>query len=175
MQINVSQLLKSNIGTVRNYEIDTTVVIEGDELNFKGNVRLMKTDRGIIARAVLRSVLELQCSRCLCDYVQPLSISIEEEYFPSMDIVTGSDLPAPEEPGAFTIDDHNILDLTEAIRQYAVLAIPIKPLCKQDCSGLCPVCGTNLNEQTCNCTKPGDPRWEKLRDLLSTDSKDTNA
>jgi uncharacterized protein len=46
-----------------------------------------------------------------------------------------------DEPGAFTIDRNNILDLEEAVRQYSTLAIPMKPLCREDCPGLCPVCG----------------------------------
>lgn len=171
VQINVSQQLKSIIGTVRNYDIDSHVTIEGEDLHFRGNVRLMKTDRGIIARATVTSCIHLQCSRCLSGFDHSLNIDIEEEYFPSMDILTGSNLPSPEEPGSFMIDEYNILDLSEAIRQYTVLAIPIKPLCRADCKGLCPVCGANLNDTTCNCEKPIDPRWEKLRNLVSKDTE----
>jgi len=171
VQINVSQQLKSSIGTIRNYEVDTTIDIDGEEVEFTGIVRLMKTDRGILLKGTFNASLFLLCGRCLSDFSYPLTIKIEEEYFPVMDVNTGVMLPAPEEPGSFTIDDHNIMDLSEAIRQYTLMALPIKPLCRQDCSGLCPTCGTNLNEKKCNCTPETDPRWEKLNTLSLTDTE----
>lgn len=171
MQINVSQQLKSNIGTVRNYDVDTIISIEGEDRHFRGTVRLMRTDRGILARGVFYSEIRLNCSRCLSDYNHPVGLTIEEEYFPIIDVNTGISLPEPEEPGSFTIDNHNILDLSEAIRQYTVLAIPIKHLCREDCAGLCPICGANLNETTCDCPSGViDPRWAKLKDLAFTDN-----
>ena len=171
MQINVSQQLKSSIGTTRNYEVHTAVDIEGEKALFIGNVRLMKTDRGILVKGSFQTEIKLKCGRCLNTFIFPLKLLIEEEYFPVMDIITGVRLPAPEEPGSLTIDDHNIMDISDAIRQYTLMALPIKPLCRQDCSGLCPTCGTNLNEKKCDCTPEIDPRWEKLNALLLTDTE----
>jgi uncharacterized metal-binding protein YceD (DUF177 family) len=102
----------------------------------------------------------------------PLTLNIEDEYFPITDVVTGASLSLPDEPGCFTIDENNILDLTEAVRQYALLATPMKPLCHQDCSGLCPTCGGNLNQASCNCPpRPADLRWSELSKLVLTDSE----
>lgn len=171
MQINVSQQLKSSIGTVRNYEVETTVKIDGETAEFAGIVRLMKTDRGILLKGTFNTNLSLRCGRCLSNFSYPLKLKIEEEYFPIMDVNTGVMLPAPEDPGSFTIDDHNIMDISEAIRQYTLMALPIKPLCRPDCSGLCPICGMNLNENKCNCTPEIDPRWEKLSTLVSMDTE----
>jgi uncharacterized protein len=171
VQINVSQQLKSSIGTIRNYEVDTIINLDGQKVTFTGNVHLMKTDRGILVKGTFNSELDLYCGRCLSAFIFPLSIQIEEEYYPIMDVNTGVMLPAPDEPGSFTIDDHNIMDISEAIRQYTLMALPIKPLCKQDCSGLCPTCGTNLNEKQCECKPEIDPRWEKLSSLVSTDTE----
>lgn len=170
VQINVSQQLKSSIGTVKNYEVDETVNIEGEKEHIRGSVRLMKTDRGILAKGVFHTEVNLRCGRCLNTFHHPLTIRIEEEYFPTMDVNTGVTLPSPEEPGSFTIDDHNILDLSEAVRQYTLMALPIKPLCRQDCAGLCPICGINLNDNTCDCTPEIDPRWAKLKNLVLTDT-----
>ena len=84
-------------------------------------------------------------------------------------MTSGSLLSLPDEPGCFTIDEHHILDLTEAVRQYALLALPMKPLCRQDCAGLCPTCGHNLNQGGCGCPPQGpDPRWSGLNKLLLT-------
>ena len=168
MQINVSQQLKSSIGSIREYEVNGIIDItdKGNSTQVQGRVNLMRTDRGILVKGVLDSGVGLTCSRCLNLFDCPLVLNIEEEYFPTTDVVSGASLPLLEEPGSFTIDEHHILDLTEAIRQRALLAIPMKPLCGQDCAGLCPQCGHNLNLGPCSCPPQGaDPRWSKLSKL----------
>jgi uncharacterized protein len=162
IQINVSQLLKAPLGAVRNYKINDTVNIGGNSL-IQGEIQLMRTDRGILARGTLGTEIELNCSRCLNPFYFPLRLTIEEEYFPTADVSTGASLPPPIESGSFTTDERNILDLSEAIRQYALLTTPIKPVCREDCAGLCPTCGANLNQTQCNCPpRPADLRWSKL-------------
>ena len=151
MQINVAQQLKSPIGSTRNFRLSETINIDGNDYPVEGEVKLMRTQRSILVEGTLHTDLELTCSRCLDLFSCPLTLNIEEEFFPTLDISSGSRLPLPDEPGSFTIDENNILDLSEAIRQYALLAIPMKPLCATDCAGLCPTCGHNLNEGACSC------------------------
>jgi len=158
MQLNVSQLLKASIGSIRNYEVSETVDITGGGSMVEGKVRLMRTDRGILVKGTLHTEVEVTCSRCLSLFSCPLALNIEEEYFPTTDVISGATLPLPEEPGCFTIDEHHVLDLTEAIRQYALLATPMKPLCGDDCAGLCPYCGHNLNQGPCDCPPQGSER-----------------
>ncbi|MDP3878912.1 MAG: DUF177 domain-containing protein [Dehalococcoidales bacterium] len=166
-QVNVSQQLKAEIGTTRSYQMSEVMDIGGDSSLVHGEIRLMRTDRGIMAKGTLHARIELTCSRCLSLFRYPLTLDIEEEYFPTIDIITGNSISLPDEPECFTIDEHNILDLTEAIRQYALLATPMKPLCRTDCAGLCPVCGRNLNQADCDCpAQVIDPRWSKLRELV---------
>ncbi len=166
MRINVSQQLKSSIGSIRNYEVNEVVNIAGGDSMVEGKVTLVRTDRGILARATLHTEVGVTCSRCLSLFDCPLMLNIAEEYFPITDVVSGTSLSLPEEPGCFTIDEHHVLDLTEAIRQYALLAIPMKPLCGEDCAGLCPTCGYNLNQGPCGCLpQEADPRWSKLNKL----------
>jgi len=168
MRINVSQLLRSTIGTTRNYGASEVISIAGGDSMVEGKVRLVRTDRGILAKATLHTEVEVTCSRCLSLFNYPLALNIEEEYFPIIDIVNGNSLSLPEESGCFTIDEQHILDLTEAIRQYALLAIPMKPLCREDCAGLCPICGHNLNQGPCGClSQEVDPRWTKLGKLVT--------
>ena len=172
MQINVSQQLKGTMGTIRDYEVNEVIDVEGCNYTVQGMVRLMRTDQGILVKGSLNTQSELTCSRCVTVFDCPLTLTIEEEYSPTTDIVSGTPLPVPDDPGSFIIDERNILDLTEAIRQYTLLAIPMKPLCQQDCAGLCPSCGTNLNQLHCDCPPgPGDPRWAELRKLLQSDSE----
>ena len=167
MEINVSQQLKEPVGSTRDYELSELVNTNGNASMVEGRVRLMRTDRGILAKASLSTQLEANCSRCLSLFSCPLALSIEEEYFPTTDVITGTSLPLPEEPGCFSIDEHYILDLTEAIRQYSLLVVPMKPLCHEDCAGLCPQCGHNLNLGSCQCPPQQiDPRWAELSKLV---------
>ena len=109
----------------------------------------------------------MTCSRCLSVFDHPLALHIEEEYFPIIDVVTGLPLPLLDEPGAFTIDEDHTIDLAELVRQYTLLAVPMKPLCRQDCAGLCPTCGHNLNGGPCSCSlQRQGQHWSELKKLV---------
>jgi uncharacterized protein len=83
-----------------------------------------------------------------------------------VDASTGESLALPADSDAFLIDSHQVLDLTEAVRQYRLTAEPMQPLCKPDCLGLCPHCGYNLNEGPCGCPRQEtDARWAALAEL----------
>ena len=169
MQINVSQLLREPIGSVRDYQVNEVADVFGDGKGsqVQGKVNLLRTQRSILAKCVLNTSIELTCSRCLNLFYYPLTLKFEEEYSPTVDAVSGAPLPLPEEAGAFTIDEHHILDLTEAVRQYTLIATPMKPLCSKECAGLCPTCGKNLNRGRCECPEEGaDQRWSELKKLL---------
>ncbi len=167
MQMNVSQLLQEPIGATRRQQMDEAVDVIGDGARYPvhGECRLLRTQAGILTSCEMDTEVELSCSRCDARYRQPLHLEFEEEFVPTIDIHTGVTLEPPE-AGVFTIDDHHILDVSEAIRQYALTAIPLKALCSATCAGLCPTCGKNLNEGPCECpAEPTDPRWAKLRGL----------
>jgi uncharacterized protein len=170
MQINVSQLLQEPIGTTRECEINEAAEIIGDgkEYNVQGKCQLLRTQRSILVKCALKTEVELTCSRCLSRFLHPLKVKFEEEYLPTVDIHSGSPLlPLPEEVSTFTIDERHTIDLTEAVRQYSILALPMKALCDEDCAGLCPKCGQNLNQGKCDCpTEDIDPRWSELTKLL---------
>ena len=168
MQINVSQLLKESIGSSRKYKVDETLDIGEDQpgRRVNGEVSLLRTHRGVLVKGNLHTGLELTCSRCLRVFDYPMDIAFEEEYIQTIDINSGLPLDSSEEIGAFAIDEHHEIDLSEAIRQYALLAVPMKPLCQEKCAGLCPECGRNLNQGPCACpVQAADPRWSKLTDL----------
>jgi len=166
MQINVSQLFKEPIGSTRQHEIDETIDIDGGSCEIQGKIKLVRTDRGILVKGTLHTEVEVTCSRCLSLFSCPLTLSIEEEYFSIMDLVSSASLPLPETPGYFTIDEQYVLDLTEAIHQYIALATPMKPLCREDCAGMCSTCGHNLNQGPCGCLpQEVDPRWSGLDKL----------
>jgi uncharacterized protein len=174
MQVNVSQQLKSPVGSVREYDVSevSDILGTGNDTMVKGKVKFTRTNRGILVQGTLKSEVPVECSRCLRVIDYPLTINIEEEFFPLIDVNTGTPLQMPGEPGSFTIDEHHMLDLSEAIRQNALLAIPMKPLCRQNCAGLCPRCGKDLNEGQCDCPEDEiDPRWSKLANLVTVKKK----
>ena len=164
MKINVAQQLREGIGSVRRYEINEV----GDNgFPTRGELQLLRTNRSILVRGKLETNAREVCSRCLEEFDYPLSLDIEEEYILTRDPVSGQPLNPPTESGIFTIDENNVLDLDEAVRQYTLLEQPMKPICKEDCAGLCPQCGHNLNYGKCDCRQAHvDSSWDRLQELL---------
>ena len=170
MYFNVARLLMKSSG----YQVLETL---DDELKFdwalekkaevKGSVVIIRTDSGVWVSGDINVDLYFDCSRCLTCASQLVNFQIEEEYLPYRDINTGRLIIESEEYDGFRIDDDNILDLTEAVRQYSSVSSPVNPLCDVDCKGLCPHCGSNLNKITCRCKiNIQDRRWGPLLDLL---------
>lgn len=181
MLYNVAQLLKSPVGATRSYTIDEPYGYTEDVPfagNVRGTVRLTRVNNGIVVSARLQAPVTLDCSRCLEPFVTDLDLSLEERYIPTVDIFTG--LPVHEEEededeeDVYTLNAHHELDLHEAIRQQAVITVPMKPIHSPDCAGLCPHCGANRNEQPCTCqdVPSVDPRLASLSRLLPNGAVD---
>jgi uncharacterized protein len=151
---NVSQLLKSEIGQTRTYEFESDEPLDlGDwtATGISGRVRFTLTNFGIIAAIHAGATLHLVCARCLEPFDTTTEVDFVEEYVPSIDILTGLPSTAPKSDTALPISANHVIDLGEAIRQQLVLAVDLIPLCREDCKGLCPTCGVNLNTDTCTC------------------------
>ncbi len=181
MLYNVAKLLQEPIGSIRHYVLDEPSGIEDPDLVLIGpihsdRVTLMRTQRGILVTAVLTQTVRMQCVRCLADVDVPLEITLEEEYFPSIDLKTGLFIDWSHDEDVtpeVMIDEKHILDLHEVVRQELLLALPLHPLCRPDCRGICPNCGADLNTEPCRCEeKPVDPRWEALAKLKKTLSEE---
>ena len=167
MQINVSRLLKESIGATRGYKVSGNIDItgDGDKSKVEGEVRLMRTNRGILVQGELDTKIKLTCSRCLGAFGYPLTLKLEEEYVPSIDVASGAPLPSAESD-SFFIDEHHVIDLTEVVRQYALLAVPMMPLCRENCADLGSSRGRDLNRERGDCSVPTtDPRWSELTEL----------
>ena len=165
MHINVAQLLKEPSGSVRTYDVAERVTLGDGPHDIRGSVRLFRTGDGLWVTATLESSAPSTCSLCLEEYTQPLQLVIDEE-------TQSAGAPEEEEDERLRIDD-DILDLTEAVRQYLEIAPPMKPLCSPGCKGICPGCGANLNGGACGCDAGGrDPRWGALL-TMSADGADT--
>jgi len=165
---NVATLLREAIGATREYEIDDAVLVDEEaprQERVAGTVTFLRTNDGVLVSAHLEGAEHEPCSRCLTDVTVPVRIDFEEEFFPSVDLRTGAPVPKPEDPEAFRIDAEHTLDLEEAIRQWWTGSVPMQPLCRPDCRGLCSRCGQDLNLGPCACQPEGDERWSPLRKL----------
>jgi uncharacterized protein len=167
---NVAQLLKEPVGSTRNVAVEGEVSVpdRGTVTRVKGSVRLTHTDQGVWLDGSLEATLETECSRCLVPFGQWVTLRMSDLYGSVVDLQTGKRVDLSEEADDhFLIDEHHILDVTEGVRQYAIAAAPLQPLCQEQCPGLCPQCGANLNEGSCGCAQPIDPRWEPLKQVFS--------
>ena len=168
---NVAGLLGESSGAARDYVVDD-VPLAGDE-DFtlagpiEGRVHLGRTNRGLLVDADFTATLATQCARCLRDITVPLAFEIHDEALPAIDIHSGRALPLTaedEEAGVIRLSDHHELDLEGPIREAIVMAIPIAPLDREDCPGLCVVCGLPLDEGDHDHPDDEvDPRLEALR------------
>jgi uncharacterized protein len=168
LQFNVAQLLKQATGARRGYDI----AVEAPELDqqlllvgpLHGQVACLRIGAGILVTGELETVVRLECVRCLTEFDLPIRVEIEEEFRPTIDIVTGLKVEQePDQDQATLIDEQHILDLAEVIRQAVWLEIPSSPICQPDCKGLCPQCGQNRNQVECSCqSNTVDARWVAL-------------
>lgn len=165
----VSGLLAEPAGTVREYRIDGVVVDPGEGLSVSepvaGRIRLLRTNRGLVVEADLRTALAGECARCLRDTLTPVRIRLDEEVLPTIDLSSGAPvvLEEGEDPETTRLTDHHELELRPLIEAEISLQEPIAPLCEPDCPGLCPECGERLVPGHAHEDGPIDPRLEALR------------
>lgn len=164
MKINISNLSQ---GT-HEYELSKSAVTLGLEQNFIGDVAakvtLEKSSRQMLLRAGVTSQANFQCDRCLDEFTQHVAPAFQTLYVWNHDERAESDDVRVLDP------DMNMIDISDDVRDALVLAVPLKLLCKEECFGLCPRCGKNLNRTAngiCDCApKEVDPRWNKLSGLV---------
>jgi uncharacterized protein len=110
------------------------------------------------------TTLQLDCSRCVEPFDIPLDAAFDALFLPAVaNAGAGEQEVADEDLGVSFYKDET-LDLADLMREQFYLALPMKPLCRPDCKGLCPVCGINRNRETCTCqTEWTDPRLDVLK------------
>lgn len=123
----------------------------------------------------VKTELELACSRCLEPYRMPIDREFDLRYLPAGAAATQGERADDEDEGDEVEDDDvaitfyrdEQIDLNELLREQFYLALPMKPLCREDCHGICPQCGTNRNTAPCDCNPQWeDPRMAGLKTLL---------
>lgn len=163
--LNVIRELRQAMGVANEYGIDEPR-LEAEDLSLHditGSLRLIRSDRGLLAKVKATAIMDTACARCLKDIQAPIEVKYNEEYVPVIDANTGSPVTIDDPDGeVFRIDKRFELDLREGLRQYILISEPAKPLCQAACAGLCANCGADLNAGAHDCEPPTDERWSAL-------------
>jgi DUF177 domain-containing protein len=114
----------------------------------------------------VQTTLELLCSRCLESYATPVDAPFDLRYQPHSENTGEGEREIAEDDLTTAFYEHDEIDLGQLMREQFYLSLPMKPLCRDECRGLCSLCGTNLNRGACACTHAWeDPRLAVLREL----------
>jgi len=109
--------------------------------------------------------MEVSCARCLDPVRHKINWAFDLLYRPLGVDRRAEEVAISEADTEIGYYEGEGLLLEDVLREQVLLATPVKLVCREDCKGLCPRCGTNLNVETCNCPQTGDPRWAALSEL----------
>jgi len=122
--------------------------------------------KDIRLRGHLSTALELQCARCIEPVAQNIDRAFELLYRPLGTDAGRDELSVTDAEAEIGYYQGDGLLLEDVLREQILLALPLKVTCREECKGLCPQCGKNLNQELCSCTAPvEDPRWEALKEI----------
>lgn len=153
-------------------DFDETIQVALDE----ESVRLLEPCRifgelkkGIVQVDVAGKIIakiEMECSRCLSPVESMLEIPFKVSYITEENYTNEKDSELHGEELEISIYDGEKIDVSDLAREQILLNLPAQIFCSENCKGLCPKCGANLNQKTCDCeTKEIDPRWANLKNL----------
>jgi len=143
LRLNVGFMIHQPIGTSRDFHFNSDHILLHPDLeldDLTGVVRIGRTPQGLLVQGKFQANVDEECVRCLTNIEQPLEAEFDELYAFNRRSTTESGLILPED---------GKIDLEPILREYLVIEIPISPLCKTDCKGLCSFCGADLNQEEC--------------------------
>lgn len=160
-RLNVGFIVHEEVGYKHEFSFEFDQVQISDDLvlrNFEGIVTIGRTPQGLILQGDFSAETTLECGRCLNDFDYELNWDFTELYAFNEKSVSESDLLLPKDQQ---------IDLQPLIREYALLEIPTKPVCRPNCKGLCAVCGEDLNKNDCGHKDiVNESPFSALKDLL---------
>jgi len=169
MRINIFDIPEEGL----EQQFDLPVAIENNTKPDTASVRItiLRFGKKVLVDGSVKAAVSLTCSRCLNDFYYPVDLNFREEYVPV-------DETAPEGDQELSEDELDVgfykgeeIDLSGIVKEQVLLEIPMKPLCRNDCQGICSRCGADKNVQSCNCKDDHiDPRLAplaKYKELLN--------
>jgi uncharacterized protein len=153
----------------RRYE-SSAFDVAGEDFRVKGPVDLaidvIKDAKKVRLTGRIRGTIECDCSRCLEPFAVPVDVALDLMFLPAGENAGEDEREVGEDDLGVSFYKDDTIDLAEVMREQFYLVLPMKPLCQEDCRGLCPVCGINRNRETCTCRSEWvDPRLDVLRSL----------
>lgn len=142
-RLNVGFIIHEEVGYTNEFPFEFDKIKLEDDLElreFSGAVQVGRTPQGLLVTGKFSAETTLECVRCLKEFSHALVWNMTELYAFKEKSVSESELLVPEDAQ---------IDLESLIREYALLEVPISPICKPDCKGLCPNCGQDLNIKDC--------------------------
>ena len=136
-------------------------------LHAEGSAELVSNTLGEIRiRGVLSVTMAAPCDRCLEAATFPVEKRFDLDYHPADEITGGGEDEIEEVETEVAYYEGDRLDLNEVLREVVLLALPMQLVCSETCKGICPSCGLNRNQQSCDCQeRTVDDRWNQLRNL----------
>ena len=146
-------------------------VRQGEPINVVGTAELESTIGDIRVSGHVKAVLVTECVKCLEKASIPVDSDFDLVYLPEGTEPEGGEVQINEKEAEVGFYQGHGLELRSVVEEILLLAVPMRPVCKEECRGLCPVCGANRNEAECNCQTPVmDARWSGLDALKAKDA-----
>jgi len=173
VKISIAPLLKQPVGTHTDYEIEESPIdprgenaglLDAGVSSIDADIVATHTNPGALLEGDAAASVSQQCSRCLKPIETPVQAHFAEQYYATIDVVSGVEKSAVPRD-AKTIGSDFRIDLTPLLREEVILATPLAPLCRRDCKGLCAVCGRDLNLEPHIHEGTTDERWSTLDEL----------
>ena len=137
-------------------------------------LKIEKVETEIIVQGNVMADINLQCGRCMEDFLIRKDLLVDVVYHPIDEIRKDETHEVKNEELDTGFYEGEELDINELIKEQILLSIPMKPLCSDSCHGICMHCGTNLNKKKCDCiTDEGDLRFAALRELLKKKTEES--
>ena len=173
MVIDVAPLLKQPLGTRVDYEVaespidprgDSAGLLEASIVDIDAKLQATHTNPGPLLEGAADAHVAASCARCLKPIDTAVHANFAEQYYATVPVDTGAAIMAAP-LDAKTIGSDFKIDLTSLLREELILATPLAPLCREDCEGLCPVCGEDRNDRPHTHEEAVDTRWSALQGL----------
>ena len=133
--------------------------------------RIQQSGAKVTVSGDISAELSLECDRCLKPLSIPVSNAFRVEYVTPEVYQAGEGAELLDEDLSLSVFDGAVLDIDELVREQLLLALPAQVLCREDCKGLCPVCGGDRNLKDCSCQETEiDPRWAGLKEIVNRET-----
>jgi len=168
--LEVGFIAHEEVGYRRVFEFEFPELRLDDDLwlqSLTGEIHVSRTANGLLAQAHFNAAAQTTCGRCLEAMSQALACEFSELFTLPNQADANTELVMPHD---------GKIDFAPIVRDYMLLDMPISPLCRPDCKGLCPQCGANRNVEDCgHDTRPIDTRFAVLKSYLLNEAKNAEA